>query len=64
MLKQEGPEMIVNQGLHRTPDIGGNKLVFGLGGKLGIGNLDRQHSREPFSAILAAQTNLSLFRES
>ena len=60
MLFQPGAERLVDQAFHDRPHFRRDQLVLGLRGKFRIRNLDRQHRRQPFAAIVAGQRHLFL----
>lgn len=51
---------LVDQALDDRADFGGHQFVLGLRRELGIGDLNRQHSRQALSAIVARERHLLL----
>ena len=60
MLFEPGAERFVDQAFDHRPDFRRNQLVLGLRREFGIRNLDRQHRRQPFAAVVAGQRHLLL----
>jgi hypothetical protein len=51
-------ELLAHEVLDRRAHLGGDQLVLGLGGELGIGNLDRQDAGEALARVVASEVHL------
>jgi len=61
MLLEPLPETVADDALDHRAHLGAHQLVFGLRGKLRIGNLDRQHAGQPFAHIVAGELDFFSF---
>ena len=58
MLLEPLAQPVAHQALDRRAHLRGHQLVLGLAGEFRVGNLHRQHRRQPFARVVAGQRHL------
>ncbi len=60
VLLEPGGQLIAHDALHHRLHLGGDELVLGLAGELGVRHLDGQHRGEPLAGVVAGDRHLLL----